>query len=99
MAGAVAELRSRIEQTIETGEVGIVARETVTNLVSGATKLYAALAEETETELPAIDATVSTTEVMVLACALLRAQHLTPFDLALWFQRTAPASRGDSSST
>jgi hypothetical protein len=27
---------------------------------------------------------------MVLACALLRAQHMNPFDLALWFQKTAP---------
>jgi len=37
-----------------------------------------------------IDDTVSTTEAMVVACALLRAHHLNPFDLALWFQRTAP---------
>jgi len=29
----------------------------------------------------------------VMACALLRAHHLNPFDLALWFSRTAPNPR------
>jgi hypothetical protein len=27
---------------------------------------------------------------MVVACALLHAQHMNPFDLALWFSRTRP---------
>jgi hypothetical protein len=40
--------------------------------------------------LAVIDGTVSTTEAMIMACALLRAQHLNPFDLALWFSRMAP---------
>jgi hypothetical protein len=44
--------------------------------------------EELETKIPPIDATVSTTEATVFACALLRAQHMNPFDLAVWFQRT-----------
>jgi hypothetical protein len=30
---------------------------------------------------------------MVVACALLRAHNLNPFDLALWFSRTAGSSR------
>ena len=60
--------------------------------MSGAVKLYAAMVEEEESgteAVPVIDGTVSTTEAMVVACALLRAQRLNPFDLAVWFSRTA----------
>ncbi|MGA3294986.1 MAG: hypothetical protein ABSE45_13510 [Candidatus Acidiferrales bacterium] len=97
MSALLVELRGRIERTIQSGEVGGVPREDVTSFLSGAVKLYAAFVEDTETEVAAIDATVSTTEAMVVACALLRAEHLTPFDLALWFSRTARSPRGDAS--
>jgi len=92
-SAVVAEVRSRIEQAIENGEIADVAREDLAKLMSGAVKLYATAAEDAESELPVIDATVSTTEAMVVACALLRAHHLNPFDLALWFSRTAPNAR------
>jgi hypothetical protein len=86
-------LREQIERTMEAGEIARLPPAGVTSLVSGAVKLYAAAVEETEhgpDVVPVIDATVSTTEAMVMACALLRAHHLNPFDLALWFSRTAP---------
>jgi|SRR5271168_2910633 len=86
----LADLRGQIERTVDAGELASVQREDVTNLVTGAVKLYAAFAEELESDVPAIDSTVSTTEAMVVACALLRAQHMNPFDLALWFSRTTP---------
>lgn len=89
----VAELGAQIERTIQAGELAHVPSHDVTQLVSGAVKLYAAAVEEAEPgaeSAPVIDGTVSTTEAMVVACALLRAHHLNPFDLALWFQRTAP---------
>jgi hypothetical protein len=86
----VAEVRAQIERTTQAGELASVQKEDVTNLVTGAIKLYAAYTEELETEIPAVDSKVSTTEAMVVACALLRAQHMNPFDLALWFQRTTP---------
>jgi hypothetical protein len=88
-------LRAQIERTTEAGEIANVPPAGVTNLVSGAVKLYAAVVEEAEPgagAVPVIDGTVSTTEAMVMACALLRAHHLNPFDLALWFSRTAPES-------
>ncbi len=87
---AVAAVREQIDATIQAGEMAEVAREDVTSLVTSAVKFYAAYVEERETEIPPIDATVSTTEAMVVACALLRAQRMNPFDLALWFQRTTP---------
>jgi hypothetical protein len=90
LSGAVAMVRARIETATEAGELAAVAREDVTNLLTAGIKLYAAYAEELETEIPPIDSSVSTTEAMVVACALLRAQHMNPFDLALWFQKTTP---------
>ena len=90
MSALLGDLRAQIGRTIQAGELAGVPREDVTNLVTEAVKLYAAYAEELEAEVPAIDATVSTTEAMVVACALLRAQHMNPFDLALWFSRTTP---------
>lgn len=100
LSALIAQVGAQIERTIQGGELGQVQPEDVTHLVSGAVKLYAAIAEEAEpgAEIgPVIDKTVSTTEAMVVACALLRAQRLNPFDLALWFQRAAP-QRGHGSS-
>ena len=90
LSDAVAALRARVDATLAGGELAAVAREDVTNLLTAGIKLYAAYAEELEAEIPAVDASVSTTETMVAACALLRAQHMNPFDLALWFQKTTP---------
>jgi hypothetical protein len=90
LSGMLAELRGQIERTRQAGELVSVARDEVTNLLTGAVKLYAAFAEEVDGDVAAIDSTVSTTEAMVVACALLRAQHMNPFDLALWFSRTTP---------
>lgn len=63
--------------------------EGIRNLVSEATQAYARAVEAHGEELPPLRADVSTTEALTLACALLRSQNLTPFDLALWFPRYA----------
>jgi hypothetical protein len=92
------ELHAQIERTSEAGEIAKLPPAGVTNLVSDAVKLFATVVEDAAPgadAVPVIDGTVSTTEAMVVACALLRAHHLNPFDLALWFSRTAPGrSRG-----
>jgi hypothetical protein len=93
LSALVAQLSERIDETVKAGEVADVPRTDLTALVSGAVKLYATAVEETNQDVPVIDPTVSTTEAMVVACALLRAHHLNPFDLALWFSRTAGSSR------
>jgi hypothetical protein len=90
LSGVLTELRGQIQRTIDAGELAGVAKENVTSLVTEAVKLYAAYVEELEGDVPAIDSTISTTEAMVVACALLRAQDMNPFDLALWFSRTSP---------
>jgi len=93
----LAQLRGQIERAVRAGEAASLPPEELTGLVSGAVKLYAAAAEEAESEVPVIDATVSTTEAMIVACALMRAHRLNPFDLALWYSRTAPAPRPNAS--
>jgi hypothetical protein len=90
LSAIITELRAQIERTTQAGELVRVPRHEVTNLLTGAVKLYAAFAEEVDSDVAAIDSTVSTTEAMMVACALLRAQHMNPFDLALWFSRTTP---------
>lgn len=98
LSALLLDLSAQIERTAEAGEITNVPPGGVTNLVSGAIKLYAAMVEDAASgagAVPVTDGTVSTTEAMVMACALLRAHHLNPFDLALWFSRTAPGrSRG-----
>jgi hypothetical protein len=61
----------------------------VQKAVSEVTRLYAAACEEAGKEIPPLESSVSTTEALTLACALLRSQDLTPFDMALWFSRGA----------
>ena len=56
-------------------------------LLTPLVKLYAAATEATGRELPPVTQEATATEVVVLACALLRAQNLNPFDLAVWFSR------------
>ncbi len=87
------QLGERIDLAIQEGRVaGFLPDEAITALMSSAVRLYAAVVEDTDREIPVVDSTISTTEAMVVACALLRAQRLNPFDLALWFSRT-PHSR------
>ncbi|MGH9715755.1 MAG: hypothetical protein ACRD4R_03365 [Candidatus Acidiferrales bacterium] len=90
-------LHQRIAATIGAGHIARVASQDVTALLTEAVRLYSAVVEETEREISPIDASISTTEAMVVACALLRAHRLNPFDLALWFSRTAPHPRADAS--
>ena len=56
-------------------------------IVSAATRLYANASTQAGRELPPLTPDVTTTDAITLACALLRSQDLTPFDLAMWFSR------------
>jgi hypothetical protein len=81
-------LRAQIESTIQAGKLAELGPQEVTNLLSSAVKLYARAVEDAEQNIAVSDGSVSTTEAMVVACALLRSQDMNPFDLALWFSRT-----------
>ena len=59
----------------------------VRDVVSAATRLYANACTRAGEELPPLAPGVSTTDAVTLACALIRSQDLTPFDMAMWFSR------------
>ena len=56
-------------------------------VVSAATRLYANACMRAGEELPPLTGQVSTTDAITLACALVRSQDLTPFEMAMWFSR------------
>lgn len=70
---------------------GALSPESVRAVVSVATRLYAEASVRAGQELPPLEPEISTTDALTLACALVRSQDLTPFDMAVWFshgQRT-----------
>jgi len=80
VTGVVATL----EQLVESGAL---TPEQVRAIVSAATRLYAAASARAGQELPPLGPEVSTTDAVTLACALVRSQDLTPFEMAVWFSR------------
>jgi hypothetical protein len=59
----------------------------VRRMVSVVTRLYASASTRADAELAPLTADVSTTDALTLACALVRSQDLTPFEMAMWFSR------------
>ncbi len=87
--GAVSHQAGRcVDQLIQAGAAGEVEPEDLRRLLSAAVRIYATANEGADQEVPPTDGTVATTEAVVLACALLKAHDLNPFDLALWFSRS-----------
>jgi hypothetical protein len=66
---------------------GEVSPDAVRAVVTAATRLYARESERIGQPLPPLAPDVSATDALTLACALLRSQDLTPFDMAVWFSR------------
>ncbi|GAB2745379.1 hypothetical protein GCM10027174_19080 [Salinifilum aidingensis] len=84
-------VRDGADELLRTGGVADVPAEDLRALVSAATRLYATANEDADEATPPLEDGVSTTEAVVLATALLKAQDLNPFDLALWFSRSRTA--------
>ena len=61
----------------------------VREVVSAATRLYANACARAGEELAPVTPDVTTTDAITLACALVRSQDLTPFEMAMWFGRGA----------
>jgi hypothetical protein len=73
-----------VEQLVDSAALST---EQVRAIVSAATRLYAAASTRAGEELPPVGPEVSTTDAVSLACALVRSQDLTPFEMAVWFSR------------
>ena len=71
-----------------------VPEEALRQLLSVSVRLYAALVEEVGEERQPTDPSVSATDAVVAAVALLRAQNLNAFDAAVWFSRIAGKQPG-----
>jgi hypothetical protein len=71
----------------ELAEQGGLSAEGVCAVVSAATRLYASASARAGEELTPLTPAVSTTDALTLACALVRSQDLTPFEMAVWFSR------------
>ena len=71
-----------LERLVDSAELS---PEQVRALVSAVTRLYAAASSRAGEELPPVGPEVSTTDAVSLACALVRSQDLTPFEMAVWF--------------
>ncbi len=80
----VSSVVAGLEQLVDSAELS---PEQVRALVSAATRLYAAASSRAGEELPPVGSEVSTTDAVSLACALVRSQDLTPFEMAIWFSR------------
>ncbi len=66
-------------------DAGALSPDDVRALVSAVTRLYADASTRAGRELPPVSSDVTTTDALTLACALVRSQDLTPFDMAMWF--------------
>src|SRR5262245_10714114 len=77
---------SQLEQLAERTDL---TEDDIRAIVSAATRLYANASSQAGRELPPLTPDVSTTDALMLSCALLRSQDLTPFEMAMWFGRGA----------
>jgi hypothetical protein len=88
-------LRQHVTRVLQDDGAATVDADELRSLVSSVTRLYAACSDRAGYEIRAIDETVSPTDAVALACALIRAHNLNPFDLAIWYSRgTAIEPRG-----
>jgi hypothetical protein len=88
---AMDDFATRAERALEQGAPESVSHDELVRVLTAATRLYAAKAEE-DAELPALDgARITPTDVVVTVTGMLRAARLNLWDLSMWFQR---GSRG-----
>lgn len=88
LAAATARVRQEALNLSRDESPETVSPDQLRALLSATVQLYTAFCEHTGTDLDPLESEVPATDAVVLACALLKARDLNPFDLALWFSRS-----------
>lgn len=86
-------VRQHVKRVLYDTDPATIDVDELRSLVSSITRLYAACSDRAGYEIRATDGTVSPTDAVALACALIRAQGLNPFDLAAWYSRSVATER------
>jgi hypothetical protein len=80
------------QEALSRGDPDAISDDAVNQALAAAVRLYAAKAERRGGTLkPFGDDAVTATETVVAVCAMIRAADLSPFDVAMWFNRLPAA--------
>jgi hypothetical protein len=83
-----ADFAVAVRDALKRGEPDSIPDRTLQRTLTAAVKLYAAKVERRGHDVaPFPSGTVTATETVVTACALIRAADLNMFDVAIWFHR------------
>lgn len=86
-SGSQADATTAVALLEQLADADDLSADDVRGVISAATRLYANACTRAGEELPPLTESVSTTDAITLACALVRSQDLTPFEMAMWFSR------------
>jgi hypothetical protein len=77
-----------VESALKRGAPQAISDEALRRVLTAAVRVYAAKAEDVGREIaPFLANTVTATETVTAACAMIRAADLNLFDVAMWFRR------------
>ena len=87
---------SAVDAALRRGELAAISDDALRRVLTAAVKIYAAKAEDAETEIPPFDKhDVTATEAVTAVCAMIRAVDLNLFDVAMWFRRPLSGAIAD----
>jgi hypothetical protein len=88
---AAPELLRASRELVENNEAGRVSDQAVAQILTAAIRLYVAKSDGEERTFPPIagerDSEMTPTELLSAVSEMLRAMHLGPMELALWYRR------------
>ncbi|HEX3972425.1 MAG TPA: hypothetical protein VHX19_13930 [Stellaceae bacterium] len=77
-----------VASALKRGEPHAISDEALRRVLTAAVRVYAAKSEDVGREIaPFLANTVTATETVTAACAMIRAVDLNLFDVAMWFRR------------
>jgi hypothetical protein len=86
--GNTADFCAAARGALKRGEPDAISDRTLQQVLTAAVRIYAAKVERRGHDVvPFAAGTVTATETVVTACALIRAAGLNMFDVAIWFHR------------